>query len=322
MSAFELANARTLLNERVSAFLAWWRFELVASMPMRLRASFAPDTRYTTIRLADDGVEVYAVRRRGRARGEHLLAGGDISRLASFIHENKHMLGRIFPVYLRVPISRCLLRTVTVPRAARHHLEGLLALDLERATPFKRADVFSGVVVPKDEVRETGTIEVKHLIFKANAAAAVLDALASAGVGLAGAEIEDEAGTLLPVRLNRDGDQRARLPPVLAALNRLTVGLFVAVVLTAAAAVGIALYQQEQLRLRLTAETVALQREAAAIRARVAAAGMVLAEASSLRLRKENEIGLVLILEELSRVLPDDAWLTELQVLQDGIVID
>lgn len=306
-----------MVRSHLQSGLRWWTTELGALVPLRLRRRFAWDSDRIVVEISGERVSVLSAR--VTARAPRLLMTGDAAAVGHFLTAEGRRLARLHPLVLRVPLSRCLVRDVSMPRAALHRAEAVLALDLERATPFKRGDVFSGHMTANAE--EHAVVPVRHVVFKREAAAPIIAALAEANVAVAGVEVSDADGVLLPLRLT-SADFGSRKPPLLRRLDRITGGLALACVMAAASAVGVSIWQ-DRTRLATTERRVSeLQKRAVQLRQRLSADEKALVDAASLRARRTEAMSVVSLLEEITRILPDSAHLSELQLADGFVIID
>jgi general secretion pathway protein L len=297
---------------------------LIACVPVRWREALAIDAKSTVLRLTLDTLELCEVRRAnaGTPGREHVIAKGNLAAVMAEFREGRRFLARVTPTYLRVPQSQCLVRHVAVPVVGLRRLHSILALDLERSTPFLRSDVFSGAILPEGDRGGAPSVQVTHVVFKASYVEPLLQALSSAGIPCAGIEVEGRGGEVLPVRLGREGEAANTVPPLLARLKRASLILAAALGLIATATVALNAHTKGQVLTALRTENTALQKRAAVARQRLTEAQTAETETASLRLRKLEGVGLLQLIEELSRTLPDDVWVSELQLSGSEVTID
>jgi general secretion pathway protein L len=93
-------------------------------------------------------------------------------------------------------------------------------------------------------------------------------------------------------------------------------------VLVCAATVFIAMQRQDQALAQLEVETNAARKEAQAVRKRVQDADTLSDRIGALRLRRAEGIRVIALWEEVTRLLPDTAWLTNVRVENDVLWID
>ncbi len=212
-------------------------------------------------------------------------------------------------VILRLPAEAALHTTMTLPLAAQANLDQVVSFELDRRTPFKRDEVYhSQRVLNRDAVAKRVTVQltvVPRQVVEQTRALADRLGLGLAGVDVAGADAAPVSGNLLPPR---PLPFSARLPRVAtAALALLAAGLLAAAALIpleashrSAATLSAALADSK----RRADESLRLQKE---IDAEVQESGFLAA-------RKHQTPSVSEVLFALTHLLPDDAWLTELEV--------
>jgi general secretion pathway protein L len=218
-------------------------------------------------------------------------------------------------VTIRVPLAECLVRPVTVPRAALPDIARIAALDLERTTPLRVSDIRSAILLDK-ESRGRGPVTAEHIVMKRTKISGLQARMERAGAELSAVDCyRTDPATPLPVDLlNERGEAvDGRRQAALSSSGRLAM---------TAAALGFAALAITTLRHETA--LLSLQEETAAMRSRVAAArsqqvdGAQSAGAAFARLKSAYP-PVVEILEDLTRRLPDTAYVTQLR-LADGNV--
>lgn len=202
---------------------------------------------------------------------------------------------------LRLPEGTALWRRLVLPEAAAADLRAALAFEMDRQTPFPAAEVLFDCVVAE---RGGGRITVEMLVAPR---AAVEQALAEA-----------RARGVVPVAVEAPtpSGHRFNLMPATGTgwRGRLAVALAAAALLMLAAAFAIGLDRRLEAARSLDAEaTLARGRAATAVALRTELETLD-RDARALAERKGARPPMVLLLDELTRALPDEAWLTQLDV--------
>ncbi len=285
---------------------AWWTGELKGLVPRRgARRQSVPGI----VISLEDG-RLWLVRdQRGLlgSGGESLSEAQLLERLARQGRSDRSM-----SVRLRLPWHTCLVRPVSVPERAAGDAARILALDLERGTPFSATDVYQAHVREPGPARN-GLAIYSHLIVKRASVDAAIARLAGAGVHADAVDVAsaDGKGALAIDFL------ASREAGTLAAARRwrgTTATLAGVVALLAAGAVWQSFSQHEAALAAIEAETSAAktrlkQAEAAE---RASAAGQV--GAAAVHAAKMSRPAPAHLIEELTRLLPDDAHLTDLSL--------
>jgi general secretion pathway protein L len=143
-------------------FWHWWRRELVALVPRRLRVLLAPPRAIVTLDWEPEGVVVGTV----RAGIETMLGLIPVDALAS--PDRPALLAQalgvpdVVPdrVLLRLPQTQILRRRVTVPPASARSLRPLIGFELGRSTPFTPDQVrYDFRVIERDRATRRQIVE-------------------------------------------------------------------------------------------------------------------------------------------------------------------
>ena len=264
--------------------LRWWASELTEMLPARLRPAPPP-----ALRIGDGRVEV----------GERSAPRADDAAVRRLLSSHR--------VVLRLGPGEALRLAVALPAAAEANLAELLGFEIERRTPFRLEDVLWRHEVLR---RDAGTRRL--LIDLVLVPRRIVDPLLVElkRLGLACTRIETADGVALPLRTGRTIGRRARM--VVTALVLVGTGL---------AATGLLLPLSRQTRLAVQLETRAAAASVAAeqvVTLRNELHDAAAEEARLFRL-KERRPAAVVVIDALSRLLPDDTWLLQLQ-MNDGEV--
>ncbi len=265
-------------------FLRWWTSELTDLLPARLRPAPPP-----ALRIAGEMVEVGE---RSAPRTDHVA------------------VRRLLPtrrVVLRLGPGESLRLAVALPAAAEANLPELLGFEIERRTPFHPDDVlWRHDVLRRDAA--TRRLLVDLVLVPRRIAEPLLAEIKR--LGLACGRIETADGIALPLRTGRTLGRRARM--VVMALALLATGL-------TAGSLLLPLSRQAQLATRLEARVVAVGAVAETVVALRDELQHATREETRLFRLKERRPPAVVVIDALSRLLPDDTWLLQLQ-LNDGEV--
>jgi general secretion pathway protein L len=219
-------------------------------------------------------------------------------------------------VALRLRQRDVLAKTVTLPLAAEHHLHQALAFQMDQETPFSTDEIYwSHAIAARD--RQNGRLSVRLLLVPRQSLAPLLRALDHLGIAPNWAEIADgpDKDRTLPL----DGDDSASDIAPRRALTRVAAAaccllLAIGTVATPFARQAIAL--------------AGVERQIAASRATASEVERVRGELD----RLSGSIGLVeserdkagrplAILATLTRILPDDTYLTEVTAQQRKVTL-
>lgn len=304
------------LTGAVRQGFAWWAGELASLIPKSWRDGHPAGETGTVVAVHQGRLSLAA-----QARGSNTMGNGEaLSEQALLDYlARKSRPGLPLSVRLRLPHAACLARRIEVPERARAEAASILALDLERATPLNAADVYTAHY--RDALRTSkGTIGFIQLIVKKSAVDSAVARLEAAGTRIDAVDCWAEDGTtVLPVNfLNRATDGRS---PAAAAHRRRVKVLGGLAALLATSAVWLSLSRHQGALAELEQQTTAARGRVVAIEGQggsaIAAAQDVLAVVTL----RAGHPPTVRVLDELTRLLPDTAYLTEFSVDGDTVGI-
>ncbi|MGQ0672491.1 MAG: PilN domain-containing protein [Hyphomicrobium sp.] len=219
------------------------------------------------------------------------------------------------PVRLRLPSEVCFIRRVEVPQAARGEVGRFLDLDLERATPFRLKDVYSDFILDESSAAR-GVVGVTQVITRRENVDKLVRDIESAGLEIAGVECwnsNDTAGLPIDFLAKRTDDRgEGRAVP----LTRLLAAASVAL---AASAAYIATTRYETALGELTSQVANAKVAAEAARQQVATSEEKVRERLAIHEIKSGRPSAVAIVDALTRILPDAAWLSDLRIDGDTV---
>lgn len=216
------------------------------------------------------------------------------------------------PVLLLRP-EQALLQQVSLPVAAAQDLDGLLAYELDRFTPFDTGQAHH--VVRRDGVN-AGRLRLTLVTVRRDRLATWLADFARHGISLERIDLLDEQGERCGLNLLPDTSSR----PWSRRRSRLFAALGVLAVSLAYAGMATTLQDRETAVQQRTAEVQALRAQAAELPGLRQALGQAGSATRALTSLKQNQATYALLLAGLSACLPQDTWLQSLQINREGQV--
>lgn len=282
----------------IGAFFRWWSGELAALIPRPLRRLFRQGSERLLLEIDDGITKLY--RLRGN-RAELLDLSAKIQKPAG--------------VTLVLPSNQLVTRETELPLAAEENLREVLGFEMDRLTPFSQAEVYYDFrIQERDSKRER--IRLSVLLSPRRMIDALIAEAERRGFTVKAVDVSaGETGKTLGVNL-------LPAPPVVRS-SRL--GQAVAAALTVTAA--LLLFLAIEIPLERKAEySQALSQRVAEERGRVAALRKLEQEIAGLQnqgaalgdLKRGDNLTLALV-DQVTRLLPDDAWLTQLSLAGDRL---
>ncbi|MBA4131483.1 MAG: hypothetical protein C0519_08655 [Hyphomicrobium sp.] len=292
------------ISASIARGFAWWSGELKSLLPPGLRSG---DSQPKT--------DLVVIAQNGELTGTVPALSGLADTQSILDDIERRSRRRPLRVRIRLPLAECLVRPITVPRAALADIVRIAALDLERTTPLRRPDIHSAILAG-DGGRGRGPVTAEHIVVKRSKVAALQAQITGVGAEISGADcFRADPAAPLPVDFlnDREGLSDGGPAPALFSGGRL-----------AMAAAALAFASLAIATLRHESALLGLQEETAAVRSRVLAARSQSADGDkaawpAFAQLKSTYPPVVEILEDLARRLPDTAYVTQLR-LADGTV--
>lgn len=296
---------------------AWWKGELASLIPQTLRTRLTGKAVPNLVVTARDG-ELWLTTggrtpRIDRTDYSEALKG---AALMERLERNGKAGGRPPVVRLRLQHAACLVRRIDVPERARADAERILALDFERATPFSAADVY--VASYLDPVRShPETLTFVQLIVKKSTIDEAVTRLEAMPATVDAVDCWSQDGAaVLPVNFLDHANSASLGTP-----GRRTAKVLACVAaLLAASAVWVSLARHQDALSELEQQTTDARARVSQIETQSGSSTAASKDRlSALKLKAERPAA-VHVLDELTRLLPDTAFLTEFSI--DGATVD
>lgn len=320
-SRVSAALAAVAQKSGLVAFLRWWASELVPLVPSsarnavarrRMRPILAFDGQVATIwhpKLSNGAVSVEPM--------ATIALDGDAQAVAAAGRRAVDELGRIAyrgvagapRVRLAIPARAVLRRTLTLPVAVEENLRQAIGYDLDRLTPFKADELYyDAAIVARDAAR--GTLSVD---FAAVRRQVVDTALAYAtGWGADVRSVTPDLPGAPPSKLDLAPEEARGVP---APWKRWSFWAPVAALgAVALVAVVLPLWQKRDYAIAVIGRAQAAQQQAMVSEKLRGELERAVSDYNFALDRKFAFPSIVRILDTMSSVLPDDTWVTQLEV--------
>ncbi len=299
----------TLGNKLHSGWL-WWTNELLDMVPASVRSiAVMPDDEL--ILNVDDGHVALGQRPAKGSAPALEMASDDADawrQIASLARR-----GQRPEVAVVVQHGACFERRIEIPKSARKNADRILALDLERATPFKAKDVLTAHLVEPLPGR-SGFLQARQFILKRDIIAPLIAAVDQAG------------GRVRRISFRPAGWREGKIDFVEPSLgaskrrtSRLAAKLLATVAVLGSLAITLHWWRNDQALASLNASTSAARASLETRRIQSTTTSTATQDAAAVRARKAQVIPAVVLVNELTRLLPDDTYLSELRIADGAI---
>jgi general secretion pathway protein L len=310
-------NISAPLQSEVVRFLSWWSSELADLLPGAApRGSRGSDSRYI-VSIESSGLCLLdSHSEQSRDPGSRLVAAASqqevLLRLADLARSRAGAV-----IGIRVPFSACFTRDVELPVTASANFRQLLAVDFERATPFKVRDVYLAHFV-ETRPAAPGKVWVRQLVVKRGVVDGLKSEIEALGLEVGYLDCWDaNAAAALPINLlDRDGagpsSGRSRW-----SMSWLLGGFALALAIAGALLLNDK-YETavQELQIQSSRQKVRSQ----AVREALSRSRASYSEIANFDRLKNDNVSKLTIIEELTRLLPDTAWVTDLRI--DGATVE
>lgn len=303
-----LGAARNLGRE----FFGWWGAELLGLVPARLRRIVLREPNWLFVEVDGDRVSVGAT----SDAGEKLLWQGIATQVAPEVVRGRlaDLAARRAKLIMRLAPQDVLMRRLEFPAAVEPKLRRVLEFELDRQTPFTADQVyFDHDVIGRDSARQRITVEL--VVVARETVDRLVDLCRAWGVTIDCIAPQSARG--LPPRINllrAAGDGKNRRPTV-----RFGFVFAVATAALFAAWVGLKLARLDE-GVQSAVAQVAKARSEALLVEKIARDAATLDLQAGFLGRKQS-VPKLRVLQEVTRLLPDDTWLYHVQIIDREVRI-
>lgn len=303
------SNASLQVSLLIARFGHWWLREFLALFPERVAQWLTGSGRVTLLLAQDEAFMELRLRSSGGAqldgtcvaRNEYTAASID-----DFLRRNKLMRSDV-TIAVTLQPEKFFKRKLVLPRQAGNAVEGIVARDLAEKTPFRLENIYYDYAI----VQEADKLTVTQQLAKRDTveAAAIALGIEVSDIGFLDAATQREDAAREPaITLHRDRSERTLWA------RRAALALAGSAVLLALTADGIDYWRQQSALDALGPQIAKTRRQAQEVRDAFAKLEHRQNSFSHLLARKRQAPALLDIWEEVTRLVPNDSWLTELHV--------
>jgi general secretion pathway protein L len=300
------------LDSGLRAAMRWWLDELASLVPEELRRR-AANLRSRLLLVVDNSGAYLAAETGARrsALGRVDLHAGDpetVRRLIAAAPQGGRNIAA--EVVVCLPTERALRTSVALPLAAERNLDQVLGFEFERLVPFKREDVYyAHHIVSRNKTARS--LQVELTVVPRLDVQEILRQMRRLDLHVAGIEVAAARPPFTASHIPLDEHDRPTTHP----RTRLaTLGLGTLAVLLAIACIVIPFVRANSALDALTSQVADAKREAETSLSLQKQIDAQIQDQQFLVNRKRQTPTMTELLDIVTRLTPDDTWLTELQV--------
>ncbi len=301
--------AVTSISYQFREFLSWWGGELSAMLPDSLVSLFQ-NGRPLQLHYADETVRLVNRGKNGEEVHENYHTGIDFDD-----PEQRRILGAASEIRLCLEKKKYLIKKVTLPIETEENLREVLSFEMDRQTPFTPDQVYYDYIVNERD-KTARTLDVSLILAPIDRLKYALDLLQNHNISISAiSPCEEQIGVLnrvnlLPAELRRKPQKAYRL------VNYFLLLTFAFLLL---GNLALPIWQKMGYAKTFEGELDRYKKEsseAVTLRDKLEQAEL---ENRFLENKKRSALQLTQILNELSLVIPDDTWLTNLELREDTV---
>ena len=300
---------------RLAAFWRWWKQELAQLVPQRFSALGGVAA---VPLVAVEGGDVVFLDARAAGKPESRVAMAGLEReaqRAALRRALEHAGETRSRVRLALERGEALVRRVTLPAATEENLGQVLGFEMDRFTPFKPEDVyFDHRVVARDAAN--GQIAVEIAVARRELVDARVELLRAWGASVHGVTLQGEAeraGAAFDLLPHEQRGQREQSGD-----RWLVPGLAAAVLVLLGIALLYPVYNKRSSVLELLPQVNKAKQEAEAADVVTRQLERQVGDYNFVMARKQGTWPVLAYVEEVSRLLPDNTWVQQLDVKSVG----
>lgn len=299
----------TPMLRQLQSFWAWWLLELEAVLPAPLRQRILPRTERVYLDLNGPILAVsHGTAETRRSLGTYPLTASGTGQVPG--PEARTLIRRAGELVLCLPADKVLTKSLTLPLAAEENLREVLGFEMDRNTPFSAQQVYYDYIVTSREPKKQ-TITLDLVVTPRPLLDELLVQLDALGLHPQRVTARRKSGArLLPVNLHPHGGHNGHADT----LRYVNLGLTAVLIALLIGAAAVPLLHKRQAIHALEAE-LAVTEEKSELAGRLREELNRLTSDTKFLLEKRQSTPLALeIITELTRILPDDTWITHLDI--------
>lgn len=297
------------ISKSLSQFLGWWKKELLGLLRPAMRERLSGRKNYLILEKTQMLFRArYGFRGNLESLGQFVL-GSDEPDDQTALSRIKTFIGKADEIVLFLPPDELLNKTISFPSATEHEIQNVVAYEMDRYTPFSAEQVYYGCqVTGRDETRQR--ISVLLTLIPRKKLDHTLNALSLRGIHpVVVAPAAQASDQLYAFNLLPDSEQSLRLQRK-RARQRWQWTLLVLILVGSV----VALIQNQNSRLQQLQDMLAdPQAQAEAARQVKSELKLLNDSRTFLITQKHDEMSVLVVLDELTRMLPDHTWISRME---------
>ncbi len=311
-------NLKTDIDFDIKKFFHWWGRELSHCLPENFRQKLSDKSGYVFLSVADEKLLIdQQIDGQPHKKSSLALNETSLEGYKKIIAENEALEKAQY--VLRLTGGQAIKKILYLPAAAKENLQQVIAFELARVTPFSTEQVYFAVKIIGKE--ENGKIKVLLVLTPRDVLDTILQQLKSAQIYPAIVDYAEAANDfendLTPYNLLPEGD----LPVKDKATQMAAWSLSLIAIALAIGVLVFPVWQQGQEVEELRDQLKQLESETQLVQSQQLEIDGIVDETKRLIEIKNRAPALTELINALSKLMPDDTWLTHFKYNKDHLQI-
>jgi general secretion pathway protein L len=291
----------------------WWLIQLASILLPRDPRKEVARLASTELHIAKNAVQIY----RGAQITKPLQTSQCISTENSVDHAVLALRKRE-NVIISLDEAQCFCRKVNLPAGAGTRIQNILDLDVSRITPFARADVINAWYLTDEPT--SNAVPIEQIIIRKRSIEDAIASIQRAGAKAVAIVVRKTGAAALPFVAETDGSIYGykRFTAWVKTATASLITLILGFALLAASG----LHRQSLILAAIDDQTAIAETTAVKVRQHVERIETASQEVRALQQFHRQQNSILDVWEELSRMLPDNAWLQSLSFTQESVTAE
>ena len=308
------ATWRVEADQLARSLWRWWSGELVALVPPAIRRSLAGWSRRPALMVDGSAVILgYESGSRWEVVGPLDISLEEPAQASVLLFPGKVRTGRLIAARMRLAPNLALHLPMSLPLAAQANLRQVVEFEFERFSPFKRDAVYFSHRVAARDV-SNARLDIALTLVQRDTIDELREKVERNGLRITGIDVGGQ-----PLPLPFEAARGERLPVRQRFIQLAVRALFGFAVLMAVALVVVPYFRNSATITQLTEAVAQAKREADASAKVQDAIDGEIHDQSFVVDRKQSSPTVSALMASLTKILPDDVWLTELEIDGDAV---
>lgn len=306
----------------ISQFMQWWKTELKSFVPEKYQQLIFPQP--IRVYLVQEGVNVIVWKKQNNHFEQYNQAVKENEEHEQWWHQVQHIInqaeGQKVLVKFLLPNSDALIRKIALPQAAKENLDEVIGFELDKYVPFNSGQVQLSYKIDKDN-QNAEKILIDLAVIPKQKVKDILNLCNEKTISLDGLDINTASENSLPTYLGVNllpQDQRTASDFFNLKLN---LGLMVLLIGLIYFVMHNSLANKQNKIERITQINAELQKQARTSKLLRKELKTVIVSSKFLQNQKKEHPQLVVLLSDITTILPDATFISRLKVDQEKIEI-